>query len=142
VEKMHKVVGAIIFYKMRVLTLSDVLKNPAFNVYAPHTLRIHALFPSQEIARANLREYLIRQPWPPLNKTSHINHYCRIRCEQTGQEFRNAAEAAKLLGINAAQLSQHLRRMPGYKSIKGMTFSTVGYVTNEKAVIYPVRGGE
>jgi hypothetical protein len=48
-----------------------------------------------------------------------------IVCDQTGRVFASQLEASKALGVNKAQLSQHLRRAKGYNTIKGMTFSHV-----------------
>ena len=39
-----------------------------------------------------------------------------------GQRYETQTEAAQALGINQAQLSQHLQRKPGFKSVKGLTF--------------------
>lgn len=47
----------------------------------------------------------------------------RIRCNETGQEFKNQKQAADLLSLNSGQLSQHLNGRTGFYKVKGLTFS-------------------
>jgi hypothetical protein len=64
-----------------------------------------------------------------------------VRCNETGQPFKSQSQAADWLGINKAQLSQHLRGTPGYKTVKGMTFSHIERepVATPYRVEYPAR---
>ena len=64
------------------------------------------------------------------DKPTHCNRYGRdlsttnrvLKCSN-GQTYHSQQHAADELGLNQSQLSKHLRRLPGHKSIKGYTFS-------------------
>ncbi len=122
-----------------VLGLTEVLKNPAFNIEELTTINITQHFSTQQEATAFVYNYLRNNPWPALNKTAHANHYSGVRNIRTGETWRNASDCAKANNINPAQLSQHLRKLAGYKTIKGEIYEHANYTTNEKAVVKEVR---
>lgn len=47
----------------------------------------------------------------------------RVVCDQTGQVFETLAEAARTYELNPGALSNHVNGKPGFKSVKGKTFS-------------------
>lgn len=49
----------------------------------------------------------------------------RVRCVETGIVYNSANECCKSMGIAQSALSQHLRRMSGFKTVKGHTFEKV-----------------
>lgn len=55
------------------------------------------------------------------------NHYRYglIKCEETDRFFKTGAEAARWIGCSPAQMSCHLARKSGYRTIKGYTFTKV-----------------
>lgn len=59
-----------------------------------------------------------------------------IKCENTGQVFNTQNEACAAHGINAGQLSQHLKRHKGYKTIRGLVFS---YCEADQPQVQPVQ---
>lgn len=108
-----------------VCSLRDVLSNPGFQHDQMHTLQIVATYATQREAQGAFHLWIRANGMPALNKTVRWSRRSRVRCEQTGQVWQSAAKCASELGINQSQLSQHLRRNPSFKSIKGMTFSNI-----------------
>lgn len=49
----------------------------------------------------------------------------RVRCIETGVVYSSANACCAAMNIAQSQLSQHLRRMAGFKSVKGHTFEIV-----------------
>lgn len=124
-----------------VIAAVDALKNPDFSSTATYRLDIFGHYPDKMTAYNATSKYLKENGMPPLNLTQWFNRRQPIQCDQTGQRFKNAAEAATLLGLNRSQLSQHLRRNAGYKTIKGMTFTNVTEQSERQAgaVQFPQR---
>lgn len=52
-----------------------------------------------------------------------------IRCVETQAVFRTRAAAARATRTDAPRMSQHLRRAPGFKTIRGLTFEVLKYYT-------------
>jgi hypothetical protein len=117
------------------MSLRDVAINPAFNINEPVKLVVNQIYTNNRDASAASLAWLRSNPWPELNKTMRWNRRTNVRCCETGQIFRNQRECATMLGLNQAQLSQHLRRNPGYKTIKGMTYENIP--DTQQAVKYP-----
>lgn len=46
-----------------------------------------------------------------------------IVCNETGEEFRNAAELIKAKGLNPNSVYPHLRGDSGHKTVRGLTYS-------------------
>lgn len=51
--------------------------------------------------------------------------FTRVRCIETNIIYSSANAASAALSISQSALSQHLRRIPGFKSVKGHTFELV-----------------
>lgn len=121
--------GVVVFYwhsrLAHVLGLRDACSNPNFDPNALHTVTIHTLHATARDASNAVAEWLKRNPWPIHNRTVRYSHYQRVRCIQTGQEFRNALECSKMMNVNQSQLSKLLRREPGHVTIKGLTFEYI-----------------
>ena len=118
-----------------VTMIADAIKNPDYNHNINYLVRVISFHNHRLEASNAVSAYFRENGWPALNLTQHVNRHNPVKCEQTGQTFRNAAEACNMLGINRSQMSQHLRRTPGYKTIKGLVFSNVSsgaYVTGGK----------
>lgn len=122
-------------------TLADAVKNPDFNRTANYYLAITSYQPDKVTAYNVVSAWMKLHGMPALNLTQWVNRRNPVQCVQTGVVYNSASDAAKALGINQSQLSQHLRRNPGYKTIRGMTFinvSSAAHVRGGKpAVIYP-----
>jgi hypothetical protein len=108
-----------------VIAAADAIKNPDWDHNKHYLLDVVSLHKHRLEASNALSAWIKAHGWPPLNLTQHVNRHNPVKCEQTGQTFRNAAEACSMLGINRSQMSQHLRKTPGYKTIKGLTFTNV-----------------
>ena len=61
--------------------------------------------------------------FPNANKYSRIAERGLIVCHETGDKYHTLKEAAEAMRIDPTNLSRHLRNMPGFKSVKGYTFS-------------------
>lgn len=46
----------------------------------------------------------------------------KIRCIETGEEFESIASASRKKGLSNPQLSNHLKRTKGFKTVKGHTY--------------------
>lgn len=83
------------------------------------------------------KQSLPRVPTKPMYKADARTRQ-PVQCNQTGQVFASQIEAAKAMGINKGQLSQHLQGRSGYKTIKGMTFTLVPAVPSPMP-LHPVQ---
>ena len=117
-----------------ILELRECIKNPAFERNENHTIKIISWHKTQRETTLAF-DKIVKSwgvNWPILNYTNYSNnHKNRIRCNQTGEIFYTHAEACRKHNLNASQLSQHLRRNPGFKSIKGLTFDYASYKTGK-----------
>ena len=120
-----------------ILSLTSLKSNPAFDANAQYTLQIMSyhlnLIEAQNAAGALMQ----REGMPDLNKTLRWNRKGPIICNETGQKFRNQAEAVQMMGINQSRLCQHLRGVPGYKTVKGLTFSFDGFFGGQSVPVQP-----
>lgn len=107
------------------LSLKDVLSNPQFDQNKPYIFNLYNIYKNKHDAQNAIGGYMQQYGMPPLNKTVRYNRYTPVQCNETGKVWRNARECALEMGINQGQLSQHLRRNPGYRSARGLTFSNV-----------------
>lgn len=48
-----------------------------------------------------------------------------IRCIETGEVFENSSKACEQYSIPPGNMSNHLNRKPGHKTLKGLTFERV-----------------
>lgn len=119
------------------MSLRDLISNPAFDQNKQYTFTVQTIYPSQREAMSAQNAYIQTFGTPSLNKTVLWNRKTQVRCIETGQVWRNQLECAKSLGLNQSQLSQHLRRNPGFKSIKGMHFENVADTRAIQTVRYP-----
>lgn len=56
-----------------------------------------------------------------------------VKCIETGQSWRNSAEAARANGVAASTMSNHLNKRFGYSHVNGLTFVRA-FVTPEDAI--------
>lgn len=45
-----------------------------------------------------------------------------VICNENGETYRSAADAAKALGLSQSQLTNHLNHVKGYRTVRGFTF--------------------
>lgn len=60
---------------------------------------------------------------PPFNiyNKSYNNRYF-IQCMENGRFYQTAADVVKIFNVSQSALSNHLRGLPGHKSVKGLHF--------------------
>lgn len=86
-------------------------------------MRLEAILNSETIAY-RVREKLVQQYQPVCNLRGHsIREHQRVKCVETGEEFENAAAACKKYRLSQPNMSNHLRGIPGHKTLKGYTFT-------------------
>lgn len=111
------------------LTLEDAQCNSDWAKFfarpgATITLTVASLFTSEIEARREQQKLV--DLWKPecnLRGFYLARKYQQVFCNETGETFRNAAEAAKAHGIDNAALGRHLKKEKGHKSIKGRTYT-------------------
>lgn len=109
-----------------IFTFKDLLKNPTFEIDQSYQINVlskyERLMDAKNAVGAAVRT-LNDHRIPPLNFTNYQRRNRMIICDQTGVQYRSQVECARTHGINQGQLSKHLSREPGFRSIKGLTFS-------------------
>jgi len=75
-----------------------------------------------EVDCINARRAFVMQNPPPCNMRGRPTR-SRIVCDQTGQEWKTIVEAADAIKSSPSNLSNHINRKPGFKSVKGYTFT-------------------
>lgn len=111
--------------------------NPAFDKNQQFSFHIYAIYKDQRQAINGMGEFFKLYGMPELNKTVTYNRRTKVQCVETGVIYNSQYECAKLEGLNQAQLSQHLRRNPGYKTIKGHTYKNLLPTPQPRAITYP-----
>lgn len=60
---------------------------------------------------------------PPFNVYQRIyNDFQYIKCLNNGKFYRTATDVVKIFGVTHSALSNHLRGVTGYKTVRGLTF--------------------
>lgn len=87
---------------------------------------VMGLTPSEPEAFIEQRK-LIAQYQPRCNKMGYWidPKYQVVQCDQTGETWPNINAACKAHNLTYSALFNHLKRKPGYKSVKGRTYSRV-----------------
>jgi hypothetical protein len=104
-----------------ITSFQSLMGNPAFKRNDVYKVIIHSVHADQ-ISAHNAAVKLIPEKQPALNLTERYNRYMPVVCVTTGQRFRNAAEACRMLGIPSPRMSNHLAGKAGHKTIKGLSF--------------------
>lgn len=119
-------------YIAEIFRFGDLLRNPMFNSEEVYRIDIIAKYDRALDAVNAQAVYLKEIGGAPLNKTGTVNRrMSNVKCVQTGIVYRNASEAARVMGLNQSAMSQHLARKPGFRSIKGYTFEYVNYFDHD-----------
>lgn len=114
-----------------VYLLRPLVKNPAFDVSKQYSVTVldivYNKIEAYNKASAHMKE-IFKGETPFFILTSHYNLYGTIICEQTGEVFHNQADICRKLKCTSAQVSNHLRGVQGYNSIKGFTFRRADFL--------------
>lgn len=71
----------------------------------------------------NYRYQIVQNKQPYCNVYgAAVNKPLKIICNETGETFESAAAACKAYDLSPSQLSNHLRGLSGYRTVKGKTF--------------------
>lgn len=126
-----------------VATLKDIVtfQTPAgldgFVDYLYYNFEILGPYTQEYEARNMMGEWLKNMSYtPPLNLARVIQRNRKvIKCNETNQVFRTQQDACQFFGISTGNMSNHLRHKPGFKTLKGRTFS---YASNEDIQRYGI----
>lgn len=114
-----------------IVTFARLRKDPSFDVTKRWTVVIAYKSQDRQEVMAMVRDYRIvtcgELNIPKFNKTAWINRRGKVKCNETGEVFRNAACAAKHAGVSSGNMSRHLTFRSGYKTINGKTYSYAEY---------------
>lgn len=111
------------------LTLEDAFCNSEFTEIfgqpnTPIELICEHITEDEKEAREQQR-ILITMHNPHCNRKGYYIHTKNqyVKCNETGETFRNTVEATKHHGVTYSALYNHLKRKPGHKTVKGRTYS-------------------
>jgi hypothetical protein len=112
-----------------VLTLEDAHCNSKFaDVFghptAPMTLECVFMTLSESEARNEHRRVVgIHKPFCNYKGYYRALVYQYVKCNETGEVFQNARQAAIAKNVDPGALHRHLKGVPGHLQVKGYTFS-------------------
>lgn len=113
------------------LKLHDLVKNPAADITQTYNIYVMGYYETVREAQ-NAHALIVQERGQPILLKSHFyNALGMIRCNETGQQWRNQADCVRQVGCDSSALSRHLKRQPGFATIKGMTYSRAAYIGND-----------
>lgn len=125
-EPQHTLIYVGVCKTSEVLQLPDARQNNEFLRIAMinRAIGIRFLLTTTDEAAAREQMYaLVKQYQPHCNINGKpIIRGARVRCLSTGAIFDNAAAAARFFNVSPTQLSSHLNKKPGFKSVRGLVF--------------------
>lgn len=87
-------------------------------------INVTALTTNEREAYAEQRRLItMYQPHCNLKGFYQAAKYQSVICNETQEVFPNAAQCAKAHQIDASALGNHLKQRPGFKTVKGRTYS-------------------
>lgn len=130
VYKLHEV-GTLDVIFVGYSKLTDVLKtpdirgNPSFDFNQPVIIDVVSIHNNMGEASRESSKIALQHERPRLNQSAAMVRHSPIVCVETGQQWPNAAEAARQQGIGVGNLSKHLNNQAGHKTVKGLTYKRV-----------------
>lgn len=106
-------------YQQRIL-FSTTAKLFVFGTFPDEVSARRYQFEARRVLEPVGNRYIVP---PPVVKNRGTG---AVRCITTGQVFKNASEAARVVGCHATTMSNHLKRRPGYSQIMGLEFKRIG----------------
>ena len=111
-----------------IISFRQLLVMPGFDESIEYEIRFHGTVKTPMEAW-NLQMTVMREAigYQPVFNTQEkmANRYRRVRCKNDGSVYRTAADAARHYDLAAGNLSNHLNKLPGFKTIKGLQFEYV-----------------
>ena len=130
----HSVDGIPIFIGVcrfqEVLQSPDAQRNTAWvKNYGAQPITINVLHISVSYSEVyTFRNQITRTTLVYCNRHGReARHFTAIRCIETGQVWKNAADVCREFGFNKGNFSMHLNRRPRYKTMNGKTYER--YIT-------------
>lgn len=109
-------------YLNKILDMSGLLGLDSFDIDSSYTLNILGAYQHEHEAINHASRMF--KTLPVLN-VEYVRKRAKgnmIQCIETGLIYKTQADACKILGISQSNLSNHLARRKGFKSVKGMRF--------------------
>lgn len=130
IYSVHDAAGRVVYvghdFISAIVNFDQLRRDPSFDVTQAYSVLVVGHCPTLAEARGKVVEYmrsLCGTNTPIFNMTADLNRRRAVKCDQTGAIYQNASAACKALRIPHSNMSQHLAKRKGHKSIKGMTFS-------------------
>ena len=118
-----------------IVNFETLKRDPSFDVKQTYSILITAHCQTLAEARGKAIEYmrqLCGSDTPIFNMTAALNRRRAVKCDQTGEIYQSAAAACVALRVPHSNMSQHLARRKGHKSIKGQTFSYAEFYARDE----------
>lgn len=139
IYSVHDALGRVVYvghdFLQSIVNYDQLRRDPSFDVHQTYSILIVGHSPTLAEARGKVIEYtrqLCGTHTPIFNMTAGLNRRRAVKCDQTGEVYQNAAAACKALRVPHSNLSQHLARRKGHRSIKGMTFSYTEFYSRDE----------
>lgn len=111
----------VVRYLTEIFKLTSLRRLPSFEDDKEYEMVVFGRYDTKLEAR-NALYGLIGSATPRYNKAAGRQERT-IVCNETGEEFSNAAELMRVKGLNANSIYPHLRGDKGHATVKGLTYS-------------------
>lgn len=111
-----------------IFNFTHLRKHSQFDISVPYLIELRTNHPFLVHAKNKQSELLKVEcagKRPPFNWMEIEHKTKQIKDDDSGQIFKSQQEICKIMGLNQGQLSKHLARAPGYRTVKGHRFSYV-----------------
>lgn len=129
-DKNHKLQHIGISQLIKLFSLADAKRNPAFFKYFPSdqelTLSVFELFNNRAEAIKAQSELIRKYNLPDMMKQAG-NKHLPIKCNETGEIFKSVQDVCFAHGVTASAVSQHLNNTPGFRTVKNRTYTRFIY---------------
>lgn len=107
--------------------ITDAKSNPIFRqkfpIGYPAILQVTQFFQTKKEALPVYYHAMRQYNLAHIVAMGRMMGHAPVICNETGEEFNTIGEAATAHCIGAGNLSNHLNHKPGFRSIKGKTYS-------------------
>lgn len=119
-----------------IVNFTELVKNPAFIPTEPWSVKVFSSHITEIEARNSTYKVIAvlspNKEVPEFNKHSYRNRYrSHVICNETGTIYKTASEASHMIGVSSGRMSNHLSRKPGYKTIKGLTYTYTNFIDRD-----------
>lgn len=103
------------------LEMREFRRTMGFNLNTEYTITVLKSYPTLAEAVTSAQMYAVLYS-PTYSFTTGKS---AVRCVETGEVYKSGYAAAKALGLGWSALCNHLNGKPGFKTVKGFTFTRV-----------------